>query len=276
MEAEGHDRKFTVCLCEAFGTALFIYGIMINGADNAGVAASLFASVLIFGGVTGGHFNPAVTLGVYFAEADFFGNLIFMLGIIISQCAGGMLAIGMAYLSLFDQSTMKETEKWTPVICPKPLLPGDKPVECDGKDGNFNLNLNTLINEIVCTFIFISVILMIKGKHTAPTTDGIAGAVGVVATLMGMIKTGMRLGACFNPAVGLTLILNQFLWLENTNGYLTHYWYAYIGGPAVAGVLAGIFHLMHAKAFEKEEDKTHQNIRGFTDEKKGLMVNDYD
>ena len=102
MEAEGHDRKFTVCLCEAFGTALFIYGIMINGADNAGVAASLFASVLIFGGVTGGHFNPAVTLGVYFAEADFFGNLIFMLGIIIAQCAGGMLAIGMAYGSLYD------------------------------------------------------------------------------------------------------------------------------------------------------------------------------
>lgn len=47
------------------GTALFIYGILINGADNAGVALSLFASVIIFGGITGGHFNPAVSIGVY-------------------------------------------------------------------------------------------------------------------------------------------------------------------------------------------------------------------
>mgnify|MGYP003897775839 CR=1 FL=1 len=30
MEAEGHNRKFTVCICEAIGTALFIYAIMIK------------------------------------------------------------------------------------------------------------------------------------------------------------------------------------------------------------------------------------------------------
>ena len=66
METDkGHDRTLTVALCELIGTALFVYGIMINGADNAGVALSLFASVLIFGKITGGHFNPAVTIGVY-------------------------------------------------------------------------------------------------------------------------------------------------------------------------------------------------------------------
>ena len=271
MEANGHDRKFTVCLCEALGTALFVYGILINGADNAGVAASLFASVLIFGGVTGGHFNPAVTLGVYFQEADFFGNLIFMLEIIIAQFFGGLMAVGMAWVSLYDSKTMQETEKWTAVICPKANLTED--AKCDGlADGNFTLNINTLVNEITCTFIFVSVILMVKGKHTSPTTDGIAGAMAVVATLMGMIKTGMRLGACFNPAVGFALILNAFLWLENTNGYLTHYWYAYLVGPAIAGVAAGLFHLMHAKAFEKDEVvNNHQNVKGFTEEKQNLM-----
>lgn len=146
---------------------------------------------------------------------------------------------------------------------------------CDGKvDGNFSLNINVAVNEIVCTFIFVSVILMVKGRNTAPTTDGIAGAIGVVATLMGMIKTGARLGACYNPAVGVGLILNQFLWLENTNGYLTHYAYGYLAGPAIGGFLAGIFHLMHAKAFEPKVpvQQEHRNkVKGFAEERNTLI-----
>ena len=128
------------------------------------------------------------------------------------------------------------------------------------------MNINTLVNEIVCTFIFVSVILMVKGKNTAPTTDGIAGAIGVVATLMGMIKTGMRLGACYNPAVGVALILNQYLVLSSsdTTGYLTHYAYAYLAGPAIGGAAAGLFHLMHAKAFEEKKD-LRDRIDGFDD-----------
>ena len=159
----------------------------------------------------------------------------------------------MAYLSLFDTQTGKETEAWTAVICPKANLTED--AVCDGKEnGTYTLDINTCVNEITCTFIFVSVILMVKGKYTAPTTDGIAGAIGVVATLMGMIKTGMRLGACYNPAVGIALVLNQYLWLENTNGYLTHYAYAYCLGPAIGGAAAGLFHLIHAKAFEKPKN----------------------
>ena len=137
--------------------------------------------------------------------------------------------------------------------------------ECDGKaTGDFNLNINTMTNEIVCTFIFVSVILMIKGRDTAPTDDGIAGAFGVVTTLLGMIKCGMRLGACFNPAVGMSLILNQYLWLENTNEYLTHYAYCYLLGPAIGGFAAGLFHLIHSRAFVRENGN-HQHIEGFTD-----------
>ena len=119
MEVGGKTNKLTVGFCEMLGTAFFVYGIMINGADNAGVAFALFASVIIFGGITGGHFNPAVTLGVYIQEAKFATNLLFMIEIIIAQFMGALIAIGMAYLSLFDPKTGKETLVWTPVICPK-------------------------------------------------------------------------------------------------------------------------------------------------------------
>ena len=62
----GHDRKLTVVFLEMIGTSFFLYGIIMTGSP-ASVPFSLFASILLFGGITGGHFNPAVSLGVYIA-----------------------------------------------------------------------------------------------------------------------------------------------------------------------------------------------------------------
>ena len=86
MEVKGgHDRKFTVALFEMLGTALFIYGIIMTS-TAATIPFSLFASILIFGAITGGHFNPAVTLGVYIGQGDEYGkNFLFMIIIIIAQ-----------------------------------------------------------------------------------------------------------------------------------------------------------------------------------------------
>ena len=60
----GHKRKFVVTLYEGIGTALFTYCILVSTADALAAAFALFSMILIFGSVTGGHFNPAVTLGV--------------------------------------------------------------------------------------------------------------------------------------------------------------------------------------------------------------------
>ena len=50
---------------ECIGTAFFIYLILISTGDAIAVPVALFSMIIIFGQVTGGHFNPAVTLGVY-------------------------------------------------------------------------------------------------------------------------------------------------------------------------------------------------------------------
>ena len=60
----GHNRKLIVSVYEALGTALFTYCIIVSTANALAGAFSLFAMILIFGSVTGGHFNPAVTVGV--------------------------------------------------------------------------------------------------------------------------------------------------------------------------------------------------------------------
>ncbi len=61
----GHKRMFTVGIYECFGTALFTYCILVSSANAIAASFSLFAMILIFGSITGGHFNPAVTIGVF-------------------------------------------------------------------------------------------------------------------------------------------------------------------------------------------------------------------
>ena len=87
--ARGHDRKFLVCFYEFLGQIFFMYVAIVSGgsgSDKWGIAAplALFAIVSIFGSVSGGHFNPAVTLGVYFREAKYAENFLFMVTIIAS------------------------------------------------------------------------------------------------------------------------------------------------------------------------------------------------
>ena len=89
---------------------------------------------------------------------------------------------------------------------------------------------------------------MVKGKHTAPTGDGMLGASTVVLTLAGLIQTAMRLGPVFNPAVAVAFYTLD-AW-QGSDKIYTHYTYAYILGPALGGIIAGLFYTMHEKAFD--------------------------
>ena len=94
----GHDRKMLVCMYELLGQVLFMYIALVSGASGSdawGISGplALFVVVNIFGGVSGGHFNPAVTLGVYVREAKWAENFIFMLMILTSQLCGALIGM---------------------------------------------------------------------------------------------------------------------------------------------------------------------------------------
>jgi glycerol uptake facilitator-like aquaporin len=110
------------------------------------------------------------------------------------------------------------------------------------------MDMNVIVNEVICTFIFVSVVLMVKGKHTAGGIAGLRAATAVCFTLMSIIASTSRLGASFNPAVGISLTLNSFWLLKPAQPYMYHYMYAYILGPFFGGFLAALFHKIHAKA----------------------------
>ena len=81
-----------------------MYMVLVSAgyAASPGLAAplALFASASIFGTVSGGHFNPAVTIGVYIREGNYIKNLPFCIGIIASQIAGALTGMLLSYLAL--------------------------------------------------------------------------------------------------------------------------------------------------------------------------------
>ena len=83
---------------------------------------------------------------------------------------------------------------------------------------------------------------MVKDKATAPTSDGVLGAMTVVLTLAGIIQVASKLGPVFNPAVSIAFITLDVWQTPNPNNIYTHYTYAYTLGPALGGLLAGLFH----------------------------------
>ena len=68
MEVKGgKDNKVSVCLHEAFGTMLLLLAVNLGaaGGQAEAVCITIFVAFVIAGPVSGGHLNPAVTIGVW-------------------------------------------------------------------------------------------------------------------------------------------------------------------------------------------------------------------
>ena len=273
MEVAGSEQRSSiVALYELLGTCLFVYMIIMSTGNAVTVPLALFSVIIIFGDITGGHFNPAVTLGVYVQLGEYKKNAAMCAIIIFSQLVGSFIGMGLAILTLASNvdGDYQVPEQYVPKLCPKNPA---RPDEC--QTYQFNLDFQIWLTQAICTFVFVSVILMIKGKYTSPSTDGALKALAVVFTLGGLIHVANHTAASFNPAVtsGLTAFQNYVL--VNKNEYLTRYLTPYFFGPLLGGALAGLFSLTHhdlhkpvpAKAETQEpvdQEKAAQKKSSFT------------
>ena len=76
-------EKLVICFYELLGTMMLVLGYNFTSAGLA-VGFNLFVGILISAKISGGMFNPAVTVAVYTANATFLKNKLLIIMIVLS------------------------------------------------------------------------------------------------------------------------------------------------------------------------------------------------
>jgi MIP family channel proteins len=207
---EGRTLDTKKLLAELIGTfTFFLIGFMAILSQQAlpapdlvvialGFGFGLFAAIQIFGGVSGGHFNPAVTLA---AVIDKRLDAMTGVGYVVSQLIGG-IAAAVVVMLLFDQASVAGTR----------TLPGN------GID-----DVKAVIIEAVFTAFFLLVILVSTKK--APTQAAFAIPLTLMVIHFAIVPFT---GSSVNPARSIASAV--------VGGDLTSLW-VYIVGPLVGAVI---------------------------------------
>jgi aquaporin Z len=222
-------------IAEVFGTYLLVFGVigaaLFFTPDNGGalpvalaVGLAVLTGAYAVGSISGGHFNPAVTLGAAAAGRSRWGDL---LPYWVAQIVGGILAT--LTLGLFG------------VLSGKDL---DFGVVSNGFDAHspagFSLG-SVLVAEIVATMLFVLIILGVTAAGS--TTAGFAPlAIGLALTLVHLVMIPIS-NSSVNPARSIaTAILGG-------PDALAQLW-VFLVAPLVGGLIAGLVYrpLFGAKA----------------------------
>ncbi|MFL0102322.1 aquaporin Z [Tenacibaculum maritimum] len=209
------------------GSAIFAAGFPDLGIGFTGVALAFGLTVLTMayavGHISGGHFNPAVSIGLW-AGGKF--SIKELVPYIVSQLVGAVLAGGMLYLIVSNKTGFETIGGFAANGYGK-LSPGGYTITA------------AFITEFILTMFFLLIIL---GSTNDRVPKGFAPiAIGLGLTLIHLISIPVT-NTSVNPARSMSQALfagGEYLiqsWL---------FWVAPIGGAVVAGVI-------HKVLFDKE------------------------
>ncbi len=184
-------------------------------------ATGLVVMVMIFavGHISGGHFNPAVSLAMVIRKDLSWKDFAFY---VIFQLLGAFL--GSLFLGLFlgDFSNLAATNLSPALATPAALI--------------------GLLVEIILTFLFVTVILAVTANKHYEKFVGVV--IGLALTAFIFAGIGYT-GAGFNPARSIAPAILQ------GGSALSNLW-LYIVGPFIGGALAAFAHLV---LFKKDQTK---------------------
>ena len=201
------------------GSAIFAAGFPDLGIGFVGVALAFGLTVLTMayavGHISGAHFNPAVTLGLWaggmFPAKD-------LLGYIIAQVVGGIAAASVLYVIITGKSDFVDIGHFA------------ANGYGDLSPGGYSMT-SVLITEFLLTMFFLLIIL---GSTYPKAPEGFAGiAIGLALTLIHLISIPIS-NTSVNPARSTSQAL--FAGGEFTS-QLWLFWVAPIAGALVAGFI---------------------------------------
>ena len=209
------------------GSAIFAVGFPELGIGFVGVALAFGLTVLTMayavGHISGGHFNPAVSIGLWaggkFEAKD-------LIGYIIVQVVGAVSAAAVLYLIVSGKSDFESVGGFA--------ANGYDNLSPDGYT-----MMSALVAEVVLTAFFLIVIL---GSTNYRAPKGFAPiAIGLALTLIHLISIPIS-----NTSVNPARSLSQALFADGA--YLSQVWLFWVA-PIAGAIVGGI---IHKNFFEKE------------------------
>jgi aquaporin Z len=198
-------RKYLV---EFIGTFFLVFTVCTAVLAKAGLAPLAIGAVLaamIFAGghISGGHFNPAVSVAAYVRGRLEARDLGFY---VIAQLVAGAVAAVVARFVVVDSPGAAF------------FVPSGRPLAA------------AIVVEVLFTFALAYVVLNVATSKDHPNNSFYGLAIGITV-LAGAVAVGGISGGAFNPAVGLGLCLSglagwKMIWI---------YLFATLAGGALAG-----------------------------------------
>ena len=193
-------------LTELIGTFFLVLVVGLTGNPIA-IGSTLMVMVYMGGHISGGHYNPAVTLAVMLRKKiEMKEALIYML----FQLLGAILA-ALTYYIIFATT-----------FAPHP-------------ESGFHNNIKPLLVEIIFTFALASVVLNVATSKKTAGNSYYGLAIGFTV-LAAAFAGGPISGGAFNPAVGTGPILVDTIMGGHSIGNL----WIYLLGPFTGGALAAM------------------------------------
>ena len=197
---------------ELVGTFIFLSVIALSGAAGSlaplAIGTALTAMVYMGGHISGAHYNPAVSFGIFLRRRT---SAVDMLAYWAAQLVGAVLAFGLGY-----------------------LVSGHSPGIHPGPNANI---YQALAVEILFTTALVLVILNVAFTRALQGNSFYGIAIGfVIATAI--FVGGPVSGGAYNPAVGIGATLASAMF---AGGAWSDVW-LYVAGPFIGAAIGSAIH----------------------------------